>query len=104
MTELDPGLAFSPEIGFSPVGFHAPFLRNGNVSPQSRDFLATTRGGTSIRMVLVKTLARFLRRTLRQWEPRSVGRQESRATQGSRRRTTRRIRHYRHRVPASHSR
>jgi hypothetical protein len=43
----------SPEIGFSPIRLHAPFLRNGNASPQSRDFLTTTWVGTSIRMVFV---------------------------------------------------
>lgn len=94
----------SPEIGFSPISLHAPFLRNGNTSPESRDLLATTWVGTSIRMVLVQTPARFPRRTLRQREIRSVGRQKTRPTERSRGRTARRSRRYRHRVPAIHTR
>ena len=94
----------SPGIGFSPIALHAPLLRNGNASPQSRDLLTTTWVGTSIRMVLVQTPARFPRRTLRQREIRSVGRQKTRPTDRSRGRTARRIRRYRHRVPAIHTR
>jgi hypothetical protein len=101
--EFEPRMP-SPEIGFSPIRLHSPFLRNGNASPQSRDFLATTWVGTSIRMVLVHTPARFLRRTVRQRETRGVGRQKPRAIQGSRGRTARRIRRYRYRMPAIHSR
>jgi hypothetical protein len=71
----------SPEIGFSPISVHTPFLRNGNTSPQSRDLLTTTWICTSIRMVLVQAPARFPRRTLRQREIRSVGRQKARATE-----------------------
>ena len=94
----------SPEIGLSPISLHAPFLRNGNTSPQSRDLLTTTWVCTSIRMVLVQTPARFPRRTLRQREIRSVGRQKTRATQRLCGRTAGRMRRYRHRVPAIHTR
>src|SRR5882757_4792256 len=94
----------SPEIGFSPIWLRPPFLRNGNASPQSGDLLTTTWVGTSIRMVLVQTPARFLRSTLRQRETRSVDRQKTRAPQGLSGRTARRIRRYRHCVPAVLSR
>jgi hypothetical protein len=94
----------SPEIGFSPISLHATFLSNGNTSPQSRDFLTTAWFGASIRVVFVQTPARFPRRTLRQRETRSVGRQKTRATERSRGHTARRIRHYRHCVPAIHVR
>jgi hypothetical protein len=94
----------SPEIGFSPISLHATFLRNGNTSPQSRDLLTTTWVCTSIRMVLVPTPARFPRRTLRQREIRSVGRQKTRASERARGRTARRMRRYRHRVPEIHFR
>jgi hypothetical protein len=94
----------SAEIGFSPIRLHAPFLRSGNISPQPRQLLTTTWFGTSIRMVLVQTPARFPRRTLRQREIRSVGRQKARATRRSRGGTARRTRRYRHCVPAIHFR
>jgi hypothetical protein len=63
----------SPEIGFSPISLDAPIVRNGNVSPQPSGLFTTTWPGTSIRMVLVQTPARFPRGTLGQRQVRSVG-------------------------------